>query len=218
MGAGFLAASLAGQPAAAYQATFNLQVANVANQSTRTFIDGPPSNHTMVMTVDNGSSSAVTTSPIDGLCNISSTCGVVNEGTLRNNFSFSKPIKDFSFKVGLNTSPLLGWDGANFNTFLRLRIGLTTLATIPLASLTAGNTIYSFTPSILFAANTAINVGFSCVGTGCGSGAGDGQFYISDVIVEAPAPLPLIGTSAAFAWTRRLRRRIKATPRPIMNG
>jgi hypothetical protein len=222
MGAGFIAASLlgslAGQPAAAYQATFNLQVPNVAGQTARTFIDGPPSNHTMVMMVDtNGGASAVTTSETYGLCTISGDCNNTDAATL-NRFTFSKPIQNFSFKVGLNTPPpTVGWNGANFNSFLRLRIGLTDIAVIPLANLTAGNTIYTFTPSILVAANTAITVGFQCTGT-CAGISGSGQFWISDVIVEVPAPLPLIGTGAAFAWTRRLRRRIKATPRPIING
>ena len=122
MGAGFLSASLlgslAGQPAAAYQATFNLQMFNVADQTTRTFIDGPPSNHTMVMSVTN--TNPVTTDPIFGLCNISPNCGTDNSSTA-DNFSFSKPTQGFSFKVGRNVAPSGGWNSGGIS-FLRLRV------------------------------------------------------------------------------------------------
>jgi hypothetical protein len=88
MGAGFIAASLlgslAGQPAAAYQATFNLRTPNVSNQLTRTFIDGPPSNHTMVMTVGSkdaiaGTSVNVNTTASSGLCVINGSQCAGNE-------------------------------------------------------------------------------------------------------------------------------------------
>jgi hypothetical protein len=220
MGAGFVATSLlgslAGQPAAAYQATFNLQVPNVANQPTRTFIDGPPSDHTMVMTATS-QGTRLTTSATLGLCNIGLTCGVGGSQTVGTFFSFSKPTKGFSFKVGSNQAPSGGWNNGGVTSYLTLNINSVDVASIPLVDLPAGNTIYSFTPSILVAANTAISVGFSCVPEETCTNGG-GQFWISDVIVEVPAPLPLIGTGAAFAWTRRLRRRIKATPSPIGNS
>ena len=88
---------------------------------------------------------------------------------------------------------------------------------IALTGLTAGSSTYRFSPSILVAANTAITVGFYCRLNCCPS-ISEADFYISDIIVEAPALLPLLGTGAAFAWARRLRRRIKSTPSPISKG
>jgi len=237
LGAGFVAASLlgslGGQPAGAYQATFNLQVANVTGQNSRTFTDGTPTDHTMVMTVNSfdkslttpnnstdsplGTARDVTTasSPNGGLCVISPNCGVAQQ-TAAVQFSFTKPIKDFSFKVGLNTPPTARWsstaEGNVYTSYLRFFVPGSGPIDRALTGLTASTTnIYSFTPSILVAADTAITVGLYCDGTGCPDLAGS-DFYISDVIVEAPAPLPLIGTGAAFAWTRRLRRRIKTSP------
>jgi hypothetical protein len=241
MGAGFVAASLlgslGGQPAGAYQATFNLKVENVPSQTSRTFIDATTDipggwvNNTMVMTV--GSLSAITsgasrnvTTNIDGvtpnsfgLCVISTTCTGVN--TPNNvvqaaTFSFSKPIQNFQFTVGNNTAPTeLGWG----SSVLKLTYGSTSteIALGGTSPLLADHT-YSFPQSILVAAGDAITVGFFCTGSCPATNNGNGSFFISDVIVEAPAPLPLIGTGAAFAWTRRLRRRIKATPSPTSNA
>jgi len=233
MGAGFVAASLlsslGGQPVAAYQATFNLQVPNVSGQNSRTFTSGGNTDLYTEMTVntftrstatpdDNtatlGSARYVTTNS-DGLCVISTNCNLSgNESAAAIQLSFSKPIQNFSFKVGNNTAPTAGWSGGSgvtaYNSYLRFNVAGSTPIDIALTTLTAGNT-YSFSPSILVAANTAIKVGLYCDGAGCPNRAGS-AFFISDVIVEAPAPLPLIGTGAAFAWTRRLRRRIKTTP------
>jgi hypothetical protein len=224
MGAGIVAASLlgslAGQPAAAYQATFNLKVANVANQSTRTFIDGPPSNHTMVMTVGSktsfdGTSLNVSTSPNFGLCVIKYSCpgGNLPEAAT---FSFSKPVElgiYNNFKVGTNSNPITPWSSDLGLAFFYN--GIQQGSTISLNdSILTGGSSFKFESKVLVAANTAITVGLVCSGSNCNI-TGDEQFFISDVIVEAPAPLPLIGTGAAFAWTRRLRRRIKATPSPI---
>ena len=241
MGAGFVAASLlgslGGQSAGAYQATFNLQVSNVTGQTSRTFTDGTPTDHTMVMTVntftrstttpnDNtatlGPARDVTTNTTDGLCVISLTCGVGGSASAAAiQLSFSKPIKNFSFKVGLNTPPDVGWSGGSgptaYNSYLRFNVAGSTPIDIALDTLTNTSTTYPFSPSILVAANTAIKVGLYCDGAGCPNRTG-AYFFISDVIVEAPAPLPLIGTGAAFAWTRQLRRRIKGTPSPISKG
>jgi len=87
------------------------------------------------------------------------------------------------------------------------------ISTIGLSGLTGS---FKFSQPLLVAANNSIAVGLICAGA-C-SQYDSNEFFISDVIVEAPAPLPLIGTGAAFAWTRRLRRRIKATPSPISKG
>ena len=229
LAAGALVGALAGNPVQAYQATFNLQVANVTGQTSRTFTDGTPTDHTMVMTVNTFTRSTVTpndntetlgdarfvTTNSDGLCVISTNCNLSGaESAAAIQLSFSKPIQNFSFKVGNNTPPDDQWSGGSgetaYNSYLRFNVAGSTPIDIALTTLTAGNT-YSFSPSILVAANTAIKVGLYCDGVGCPSRTGS-AFFISDVIVEAPAPLPLIGTGAAFAWTRRLRRRIKTTP------
>jgi len=222
MGAGFVAASLlgslGGQPASAFQATFNMQVADEAGTS-RTFTSGGNSDLYTEMTVGSlsnitgGSSLDVTTNATNGLCVIGTACtGSPQAAT----FSFSKPIQNFRFTVGLNVAPsglnaapsAGGWG----SSVLRFFVG-TSVTEISLAGL-AGT--QSFPQSFLVAAGNSITVGFACSGD-CPT-LGNEQFFISDVIVEAPAPLPLIGTGAAFAWTRRLRRRIKATPSPISKG
>jgi hypothetical protein len=179
----------------------------------------------MVMTVNsfnqNGSDSTaplgtsrdVTTNAGFGLCVISAICGLdPAQQTAAIQLSFTKPIKDFSFKVGQNTAPAGGWSGTNFTSYLRFNVAGSAPIDLPLSGLTAGTSVYSFTPSILVAGETSIKVGLYCDGSACPTALTGSNFYISDVIVEAPAPLPLIGTGAAFAWTRRLRRRIKTTP------
>jgi hypothetical protein len=225
MGAGFVAASLlgslAGQPAAAYQATFNLQTPNVTGQTSRTFTDGTPTDHTMVMTVGSktsidGTSLNVSTSTISGLCVIRDSCPSISNGvTMAATFSFSKPVE-----LGLYNNFKVGRNGGPWETDLGLALfynGLQQGSTISLNDpiLTTGSN-FNFGSKVLVAANTAITVGLICSTSSCTLDAQD--FYISDVIVEAPAPLPLIGTGAAFAWTRRLRRRIKGTPSPISKG
>ena len=228
MGAGFIAASLlgslAGQPAAAYQATFNLRTPNVSNQLTRTFIDGPPSNHTMVMTVGSkdaiaGTSVNVNTTASSGLCVINGSQCAGNE-TQAATFSFSKPVK-----LGLYNNFMVGLNQGTWSSSAPSRVfdyglalfynGVQQGSTISLSNL-ADNSSFNFGSNVLVAANTAITVGVVCSGVDCAFPVSESaRFYISDVIVEVPAPLPLIGAGAAFAWTRRLRRRIKATPRPI---
>jgi hypothetical protein len=215
LAAGAVVGALAANPVQAYQATFNLQVANETSNS-RTFSSGGNTDLYTEMTVRSipfiGSTTfgQVTTDNTTGdgpnnngygLCVISTNCSGTPQAAT---FQFSKPIQNFSFKVGKNTTPALGWGGS----VLRLSDG-TSSTEIALSTLTADRT-FSFPQNILIAAGTSITVGFACT-SNCTS-LGDEQFYISDVIVEAPAPLPLIGTGAAFAWTRRLRRRIKTTP------
>ena len=230
MGTGFVAASLlgslAGQPAAAYQATFNLQTPNVTGQTSRTFTDGTPTDHTMVMTVGSldaigGSSRNVitnfngTASNNFGLCVISTICS--NDIVRAATFSFTKPVQLGlypNFTVGSNSG---NWNPINANYSLALFYdGFQQGSSIALSSnlLETGDS-FRFDTTVLAAANTAITVGLICSGDACSTSLTDQQFYISDVIVEAPAPLPVIGTGAAFAWTRRLRRRIKGTPSQI---
>lgn len=215
---------MAGNSAQAYQATFNLQVANDPGQTSRTFTDGTPTDHTMVMTVTSltqitgGTGLNVTTDDSAagpnnagfGLCVISTTCGAANQAPTAATFSFTKPVElglYNNFKVGR-----INGDWTNYS--LQLFVGgIQQGNNIALSSLAQGNTFNFFSSSsLLLAANNAITVGLACTGTSCSAITPSEQFYISDVIVEAPAPLPLIGTGAAFAWTRRLRRRIKATP------
>ncbi len=222
LAAGAVVGALAGNPVQAYQATFNLQVAD-ASGSSRTFSFGGNTDLYTEMTVQsfaqNGNDSTatlgtardVTTSETLGLCLISQSCGASQE-TAAIQLSFSKPIQNFSFKVGQNTAPqpANSWSGVGYNSYLRFNVAGSSPIDLALSGLFSDGTVYSFTPSILVAAGTAIKVGLYCDGTGCPDLAGS-NFFISDVIVEAPAPLPLIGTGAAFAWTRRLRRRIKTT-------
>jgi len=213
--AGALVAALAGNPVQAYQATFNLQVANVTGQTSRTFTDGTPTDHTMVMTVTSltqisgGTGLNVTTDSGSGLCVISTTCGAVFQAPKAATFSFSKPIE-----LGLSNNFKVGSIAGSWTDYsLQLFVGGTQQGgNIALSTLSNGDSFNFFnSSSLLLAANNAITVGLACTGT-CSGLTGAEQFYISDVIVEAPAPLPLIGTGAAFAWTRRLRRRIKTTP------
>jgi hypothetical protein len=233
MGAGFVAASLlgslGGQPAGAFQATFNMQVPNHAGNS-RTFTFGGNSDLYTEMTVGSlssiggtnvGVSTLPTPPPGPGLCVVRSGCNIVGSTPASTNavtFSFSKPVElglGNNFKIGRNQTDV-AW-GADVGLVLfynGLQQGNIILLDDP--NLIAG-TSFRFDSKVLVAANTAITVGLFCSGASC-SYSDSNQFYISDVIVEVPAPLPLIGTGAAFAWTRRLRRRIKATPRPIMNG
>jgi hypothetical protein len=138
MGAGFIAASLlgslAGQPATAYQTSFNLRQAP-NSQPNPTFTDGTPTNPTMVMTV--GSKDATDTSinvTIDtslGICVISTTC--TGDPTAAA-FSFSKPIQKFQFTVGQNLVPT--GNGAWGSSVLRLSYCLTSTE-IALGSLIA---------------------------------------------------------------------------------
>ena len=246
MGAGFVAASLlgslAGQPGAAYQATFNLQVPDEPGTS-RTFTFGGNSNLYTEMIVGSqsrligGTPVEVTTEDTPGsgpngngygLCVISRTCQFNNDTetfvqSQAATFSFSRPVQlglYNNFKVGDNRGPWSGFTGPNNDANYGLALfynGIQQGGTISLGAL-AANTNFKFDSSLLVAANTAISVGLVCSGANCATRFGNQVFYISDVMVEVPAPLPLIGTSAAFAWTRRLRRRIKATPSPIMNG
>jgi len=222
LAAGAVVGALAANPVQAYQATFNLQVANETGQTSRTFIDatndpGGWVNNTMVMTVTSldaiaGLSRNVitnyngTVSNTSGLCVISTIC---SNGTVRAaTFSFSKPIKlgtGNNFTVG---SKLGVWTGYSLQLFAD---GVQQGNNISLTDVTDSFNFFSPTTSLLLAANNAITVGLACTGT-CAALTENEQFYISDVIVEAPAPLPLIGTGAAFAWTRRLRRRIKTSP------
>lgn len=215
LAAGAVVGALAGNPVQAYQATFNLQVANVTGQTSRTFTDGTPTDHTMVMTVTSltqlseGTGLDVTTDSGSGLCVISTTCGAVNQAPKAATFSFSKPIE-----LGLYTNFKVGSIAGTWTNYsLQLYVGGTQQGgNIALSTLSNGDTFNFFnSSSLLLAANNAITVGLACTGTTCSDLTGTEQFYISDVIVEAPAPLPLIGTGAAFAWTRRLRRRIKTT-------
>ena len=150
---------------------------------------------------------------------IRSVCPDANETARAASFSFSKPVElglYNNFTVGFKAGT---WSGANFDFGLALfyngvQQGSTILLSNP--SLVVGAN-FKFDSKVLVAANTAITVGLVCSGS-CPNITSFRDFFISDVIVEVPAPLPLIGTGAAFAWTRRLRRRIKASPRPIMNG
>jgi hypothetical protein len=239
MGAGFIAASLlgslAGQPAGAFQATFNMQVASTpslpsALATSRTFAFGGNSDLYTEMTVgsltslNGGTSLGVSTSPSLGLCLIRYGCPRTGaDQTEAATFSFSKPVElglYNNFKVGFN-SRFNSDPNAVWSSDLGLALfynGIQQGSTISLNNpILAGGSSFKFDSKVLVAANTAITVGLVCSGENC-SIEGDEIFHISDVIVEVPAPLPLIGTGAAFAWTRRLRRRIKATPRPIMNG
>jgi len=215
LAASALVGALAGNPVQAYQATFNLQVANETSTS-RTFTSGGNTDLYTEMTVRSipsiGSTTfgQVTTDNTTGvgpngngygLCVITTICSGSPQAAT---FSFSKPIQNFRFTVGRNVIPETGW----VNSFLRLTDGASSTQ-IALSGLVEGTT-YSFPQSILVAAGNSITVGFACT-SNCPS-LGSEEFYISDVIVEAPAPLPLIGTGAAFAWTRRLRRRIKTSP------
>jgi hypothetical protein len=216
LAAGAVVGALAANPVQAYQATFNLQVANETSTS-RTFTSGGNTDLYTEMTVRSipsiGSTTfgQVTTDNTTGvgpnnngygLCVITTICSGSPQAAT---FSFSKPIQNFRFTVGRNVTPAGGWGD---NSFLRLTDGASSTQ-IALSGLVAGTT-YSFPQSILVAAGNSITVGFACT-SNCPS-LGSEEFYISDVIVEAPAPLPLIGTGAAFAWTRRLRRRIKTSP------
>ena len=234
IGAGFVAASLlgslGGQPASAFQATFNMQVADEAGTS-RTFTFGGNSDLYTEMTVGSrtqatgGSSVEVTTDNSSGvgpssngygLCVISSSCSGSPKAAT---FSFSKPVElglYDNFRVGRNSGSWT-FTGAGNTASYGLALfynGFQQGDTISLDTLTTTGSTFRFNTSVLAAANSAITVGLVCTGADCGSLYTTQQFYISDVIVEAPAPLPLIGTGAAFAWTRRLRRRIKATPSP----
>jgi hypothetical protein len=241
MGAGFVAASLlgslAGQSAGAFQATFNMQVANQVATS-RTFTSGGNSDLYTEMTVGsltqstNGTNLNVYTDNTSGvgpngngagLCVIRSVCPNANDTARAASFSFSKPVELSlynNFKVGYNNGTWSSPGTYDFGLALFYN-GVQQGSTISLSdSMLATNSSFKFDSKVLVAANTAITVGLVCSGADCDASpiAVLNNFYISDVIVEVPAPLPLIGTGAAFAWTRRLRRRIKATPRPIMNG
>jgi hypothetical protein len=234
MGAGLVAASLLGslgeQPASAFQATFNMQV-NAGPAASLTFTSGGNSDLYTEMTVGsltqptNGTSLNVSTSTVNGLCVINGS-GCFGPVARAATFSFSKPVElglYNNFKVGLksgNWSSSVPGSVHDFGLALFYN-GVQQGSTISLSdSMLATNSSFKFDSKVLVAANTAITVGLVCSGADCDASpiAVLNNFYISDVIVEVPAPLPLIGTGAAFAWTRRLRRRIKATPRPIMNG
>ncbi len=227
LAAGAVVAALAANPVQAYQATFNLQVANEASTS-RTFIDatndpGGWVNNTMVMTVQSltaisgGTPANVTTNNSNGvgpnnagygLCVISTIClGSPKVAT----FSFTKPVQlglYDNFRVGKNPTPA-EWNNSSLGLYSYNGSSFDLVSSILLSSLNENST-FKFSSNLLVAANNAIAVGLICDGD-C-SGYSSKEFFISDVIVEAPAPLPLIGTGAAFAWTRRLRRRIKTTP------
>ena len=51
--------------------------------------------------------------------------------------------------------------------------------------------------------------------TGPGGAVASGRFLsLAYVPPAVPGPLPMLGLGAALAWSRRLRRRIAATPQP----
>lgn len=104
MGAGFVAASLlgslGGQPAGAFQATFNMQVPNQAGTS-RTFTSGGNSDLYTEMTVGSltsigGTSTNVSTNTNAGLCVIRLNCPIAggddSAAAAAVTFSFSKPV------------------------------------------------------------------------------------------------------------------------------
>jgi hypothetical protein len=141
----------------------------------------------------------VGTSPDSGRCDVNVNDGF--SGAQLTGFTgvFDRPTVLRSITIGQYAPP-----GQISNALIQFKVGSTVLATV---SPTAAG-FFNLTTPITLAAGQNLEI----ITSGSSSASNGAVIRISsfDADVSVPGPLPLLGASAAFGWSRQLRRRIKA--------
>jgi hypothetical protein len=212
------ALSLVGAPAQALQTTIPLTASpSVSNQTSRTFsgglgiqatFSGARSTLGIAKTVDNTANGIclAKSGPALGSCGrpalppLNQVNGILNQGSI--NLAFNKALNFKGFRVGLNNMDQFpGTAALNF-----LRNGVS-FASFNYASLPAGGTLYRFPGAVWYTPGDVISI--VNTGTSLNPFQATRNFYVNELEVEVtPAPLPVLASGAAFAWSRRLRRRL----------
>lgn len=210
---------LGGAPARALQTTIQLaSTPSVSTQSSRlfqgdygiqaTFFEAR-SQLGIAKTVDNNANGicVAKSGPALGSCGrpalppFNLVNGPLNQASI--NLAFNKALNFKGFRVGFNNMDQLPGPAAEL---LFQRNG-DTLARFDAASLAAGSTLYRFPGAVWVAPSDVITI----VNTGIRLNPflATRSLSLSGLDVEmTPAPLPLLSSAAALAWSRRLRRRL----------
>ena len=186
---------------------------NTGPVSSSTFTGG---SFQLTATGVNAPQNYVTASSSNGLCLFANStdstnrCGLLSQSPVPINYN----------KVGISSNKDLFYTGFNISQVLigsfisptppvtgELKVWRgqansgTLLQTIDLASTSIGSTV-NFTSPFLFSAGE--NLVFQASGSNASIRLG------SLTVEDVPGPLPLLGATAAFAWSRKLRRRLNS--------
>lgn len=216
LGLGLGTLALVAAPAQAMLTTVNLTATpSVSNLTSRTFnggygvkatFYGPLSALAFPKTVDNTSDGiCVAKSGLDlGSCGRRATAPEAN-GPLTQlsiNLAFNKILNLKGFRVGANTMNLLTPPPP---AALNFSLNGVQFASFGYSALAAGGTLYKFPGAVWYNPGDVITIN----NTGINATVPTQTAYLSSLDVEVtPAPLPVLATGAAFAWSRRLRRRL----------
>jgi len=201
--AGVIAGSvLFGNAAQAITATFNLTTDSAANGTSASF-----TNNGIGLTVSNASGTSLPGAPIN--TNTLGLCSYALVGTSHGRCALAEgsDAELTGYILTFDTSVFI--DSVFVSQFAGLSDGsfqIINNSTSELVSFSSTGTI-AFTGDFVAAANAPITV----VTDGTPLAANGGNFRINNLTVtEVPGPLPLLGVGAAFAYSRKLRRKTQS--------